>query len=60
MYSTFRGNIWGTDLANMQLISKFSEGFRVLLGIRYAWVDPLKNKKGVNAFQKKIFITINK
>ena len=44
----------------MQLISKFNEGFRFLLCVidilsKYAWVAPLKDKKGVtivNAFQK--------
>ena len=44
----------------MQLISKFNEGFRFLLCVidifsKYAWVIPLKDKKGVtitNAFQK--------
>ena len=44
----------------MQLIRKFSEGFRFLLCVidtfsKYAWVVPLKDKKGVsiaNAFQK--------
>ena len=48
------------DLANMQLISKFNKGFRFLLCAidifsKYAWVVPLKDKKGasiVNAFQK--------
>ena len=25
------GKIWGTDLAGMQLISKFNKGFRFLL-----------------------------
>ena len=25
------GNIWGNDLANMQLISKFNKGFRFVL-----------------------------
>ena len=28
VYSTSRDNIWGNDLADMQLISKFSKGFR--------------------------------
>ena len=59
VYSTFKDNIWGADLADMQLISKFNEGFRFLLCVidifcKYAWVVPLKNKKGisiVNAFQ---------
>ena len=41
----------------MQLISKFKKGFRFLLCVidifsKYAWVAPLKDKKGVNAFQK--------
>ena len=44
----------------MQLISKFIKGFKFLLCIidiygKYAWVIPLKDKKGVtisNAFQK--------
>ena len=40
----------------MQLISKFNKGFRFLLWVidiysKYAWVVPLKDKKGVNTFQ---------
>ena len=50
----------GADLADMQLISKFNKGFRFLLCVidifsKYAWVIPLKDKKGasiVDAFQK--------
>ena len=60
VYSGFRDNIWGADLADMQLISKFNKGFRFLLCVidifsKYAWVVPLKDKKGVsivNAFKK--------
>ena len=60
VYSSFRDNIWGADLADMQLLSKFNKGFRFLLCVidifsRHAWVIPLKDKKGisiVNAFQK--------
>ena len=60
VYSDFKDNIWGADLADMQLISKFNKGFRFLLCVidifsKYAWVVPLKDKKGVsivNAFQK--------
>ena len=60
VYSGFKDNIWGADLADMQLISKFSKRFRFLLCVidifsKYAWVVPLKDKKGisiVNAFQK--------
>ena len=29
--STFKDNIWRADLADMQLISKFYEGFRFLI-----------------------------
>ena len=44
----------------MQLISKFNKGFRFLLSVidiynKYAWVIPLKDKKGItitNSFQK--------
>ena len=60
MYSTFKNNIWAADLAVMQLISKFSKGYRFLLSVidiygKYAWVVPLKRKNGVsivNPFQK--------
>ena len=60
VYSGFKNNIWGADLADMQLISKFNKGFRFLLCVidifsKYAWVVPLKDKKGItitNAFQK--------
>ena len=30
-YSVFRDNIWGADLADMQLINKFNKGYRTLL-----------------------------
>ena len=33
VYSSFRDNIWGSDLADMQLLSKFNNGFRFLLCI---------------------------
>ena len=60
VHSPFINNIWGTDLADMTLISKFNIGFRFLLCVidvysKYAWVIPLKYKKGItitNAFQK--------
>ena len=29
--SSFRENIWGADLADMQLINKFNQGIRFLL-----------------------------
>ena len=60
LHSPFIDNIWGADLADMQLISKFNKGIRFLLCFidifsKYAWVIPLKDKKGIaitNAFQK--------
>ena len=61
VYSSFKDNIWGVDLADMQLISKYiSKGIRYLLCVidlfsRYAWVIPLENKKGesiVDRFKK--------
>ena len=50
----------GADLADIQLISKFNKEFRFLLyfidiSSKYAWVFPLKDKKGTtitNAIQK--------
>ena len=59
MYSSFRDNIWGVDLADMQLIGKFNKGFRFSLCVidvfsKYAWVIRLKDKKGIsiiNTFQ---------
>ena len=59
VYSTFEDNICGADLADMQLLSKYNKGIRFLLCVigifsKYAWVVPLKDKKGigiVKAFQ---------
>ena len=60
MYCSFKDNIWGVDLADMQLIRKYNKGIKYLLCVidlfsEYAWVAPLKDKKGAtstNAFQK--------
>ena len=59
VYSTFKDNIWGVDLADMQLLSKYNKGIRFLLCVidifsKYAWVILLKDKKGISivkAFQ---------
>ena len=58
---TFTDNIWGADLAKMQLISKFGKGVRFLCVIdvfsKSAWAIPLKNKRGIkltNAFRKMV------
>ena len=60
VYLSFRENIWGVDLADMQSLNKYNKGIKYLLCAidlfsKYAWVVPLKNKKRrsiVNAFQK--------
>ena len=60
VYSSFRGNIWGVDLADMQSLSRYNKENKFLLCAinlfsKYAWVISLKDKKGtttVNAFQK--------
>ena len=53
VHAAFKDNIWGADLADMQLLSKYNKGIRFLLFIidifsKYAWVVPLKDKKGVS------------
>ena len=60
VYSGFKDNIWGVDLADMQSLSKYNKGIKYLLCAidlfsKYAWVVPIKNKKGisiVDVFQK--------
>ena len=60
VYSSFRDNIWGVDLADMQSLSKYNKGIKYLLCAidlfsKYEWVVSLKDKGGitiVNAFQK--------
>ena len=59
VYASYKDNIIGVDLADVQLKSKYNKGIRYLLCVivifsKYAWVVPLKDKKGVtitNAFQ---------
>ena len=60
VYSSFRDNIWGVDLADIQSLSKYNKGIKYLLCAinlfcKYTWVVPLKDKRGiaiVNGFQK--------
>ena len=60
VYLSFRDNIWGVDLADMQWLSKYNRGTRYLLCAidlysKYASVVPLKSKRGisiVNPFEK--------
>ena len=59
VYSAFKDNTWGADLADMQLLSKHNKGIKFLLCVidifsKYAWVIPLKDKRGISipkAFQ---------
>ena len=60
VYSQFKDNIWGVDLADMQSLSKKNKGIKNLLCVmdlfsKYAFVVPLKDKKGnsvTNGFNK--------
>ena len=60
VYSQFKDNIWGVDLADMQSLSRKNKGIKYLLCAidlfsKYAFVVPLKDKKGisiVNAFNE--------
>ena len=60
LYSQFKDNIWGVDLADMQSLSRKNKGIKYFLCAidlygKYAFVIPLKDKKGisiVNAFNK--------
>ena len=62
VYSSFRDNIHGVDLSDMQWLSKYKKGIKYLLCaidlfLKYARVVPLKDKREtniVNAFQKLI------
>ena len=49
VYSSFRDNILGTELANMQLIRVLNKGIQFLpcainIYNKYVWVVPLKHK----------------
>ena len=60
VYSQFKDNIWGVDLADMRLLSKQNKSIKYLLCAidlfsKYAFAVPLKDKKGIsitNAFNK--------
>ena len=60
VYSQFKDNIWGVDLADMQSLSRKNKSIKYLLCVidlysKYSFVIPLKDKKGVsivNAFNK--------
>ena len=60
LYSRFKDNIWGVDLAGMQSLSRINKGIKYLLCAidlysKYVFVIPLNDEKGisiVNAFDK--------
>ena len=60
VYSQFKDNIWGVDLAAMQSLNRKNKGIKYILCVidlysKYAFVIPLKDKKGisiVSAFNK--------
>ena len=60
VYSSYRSNIWGVALADMQSLSKYNKRTKYLLCAidlfsKYDWVIPIKDKKGTsiaNAFKK--------
>ena len=44
---SFKDNIWGVDLADMQSLSRYNKGFKYLLCVidlfsKYAWVIKIK------------------
>ena len=50
LHSPFIDDIWGSDLSDIQLVSKFTKGFRFFLCLiyiysKYAWVVALKDKR---------------
>ena len=60
VYSQFKDNVWGVDLADMQSLNRKNKGIKYLLCAidlhsNYAFVISLKDKKGisiVNSFNK--------
>ena len=60
VYSQFKDNVWGVDLADMQSLSQKNKNIKYLLCAidlysKYAFVVPLKDKKGIsvtNGFNK--------
>ena len=55
LFLSFKYNLWGADLADMQLRSKFNKGIRFLLSVidlfsKYEWAVPGKDKKMCNYY----------
>ena len=52
VYSPFKDNIWGVDLADIQSLGKYNKGIKYLLCAidlfsKYAWFIAIKDKKKV-------------
>ena len=59
VYSSFRDNSWGVNLADMQWLSKYNKEIKYLfcaidLFSKHAWVVPLKNKRGMTIVKLKL------
>ena len=60
VHSSYRDNVWGVDLPDMQSLSKYNNEIKYLLCAidlfsKCAWVIPRKGKKGtsiINTFKK--------
>ena len=60
VYSSFKDNLWGIDLADMQSLTRYDKGFKYLLSAidlfsKYTLVIPIKDKKSTsinNALKK--------
>ena len=55
VYARFKDNIWAADLTEMESLSQMNKNVKYLLCVidvftKYAWVKPLKDKKGKTVF----------
>ena len=53
VFSSFRDNIWGVNIAGIQSLSKCNKGIKYLLCAidlfgKYAWLPSLKDKRGIS------------
>ena len=64
VYSSFKGNIWGVDLADMQLLSRQNKGVKYLLCVidlfsKYTFIVPLKDKKAASVVKGSKRLLVN-
>ena len=53
VFWSFRDNIWGVNIADIQSLRKYNKGIKYLLCaidlfVKYAWVLSLKDKRGIS------------